>query len=207
MGGLPFWGNAAHVGSNFAEDPWDVVFIGGDPLPGICEVKGIAQLEVDKKKAKGTNGSTITVSGYQPGPFEVSVTVWTSDQWDFLQAWIDKFWIEQQAVRPSKTTVPPVAFDIDHPGCALLGIRTCVIEGISMPEAGSSEGTKVVRIKLYDGRVNEKKTVTKTAKGSRVNVEQVRSQQGLNDVPEKPSAERADLGPTGPRAKPASGSD
>lgn len=207
MGGLPFWGNAAHVGSNFSDDPWDVVFIGGDPLPGICEVKGIAQLEVDKKKAKGANGSTITVSGYQPGPFEVSVTVWTSDQWDFLQAWIDKFWIEQQAARPLKTKIPPVAFDIDHPGCALLGIRTCVIEGISMPEAGSAEGTKTVKIKLYDGRVNEKKTVTKTAKGSRVNVEQVRSQQGLDDVPEKPSAERADLGPSGPRPKPATGSD
>lgn len=205
----PFWGGASAEGENFSLDPWDVVFIGGDPLPGICEVKGIAQLEVDKKKAKGSHGSTITVTGYLPSPFEVTVTVWTEDQKDFLEAWITKFWINPQKEPPKPKGQPQVSLALDHPACAMLGIDTCIVLGISMLEDGSFEGSKVIRIKLMDGRVTEKKNVTKTAEGSRNNVpiDKALQEKQKSAVPPKPSAERADLGPKGPRPKPASGSD
>lgn len=245
MAGQPFWGGASAEGPTFSEDPFDVVFIGGDPLPGVCEVKGIAQLEIDKKKVKGTNGHTITVTGFQPGPFEVTVTVWTSEQDEFLQAWLDKFWIGPQKDRPKTTkrvrtgttqveiatgsdgkpitqTVPTfanvsvkgktknsqVTLDISHPRLAKIGITTCVVQGVSIPEPGSFDGSEVIKIKLIDGRANEKKDVTKTAKGSRVNVaSDPRVSEQKSAVPPKPSGERADLGPKGPRPKPASGSD
>lgn len=214
MAGAPFWGGGAPEGSTFSPEPWDIVFIGGDPLPGICEVKGIAQLEIDKKKAKGSNGSTITVTGYQPGPFEVAVTVWTPAQWDFLQDWIDKFWIAPQkaaatASLPKGKKPPPVALDIAHPACDAVGIVSCIVQGISMPESGGGEGMKVVRIKLFDGRVNEKKSVTKTAKGSANNVKLAKELRpaAKTDTPAPPSTERADLGPKGPRAAPASGTN
>lgn len=232
MSGAPFWGGGSPEGPTFSPDPWDIVFIGGDPLPGICEVKGIAQLEVDKKKAKGSNGVTLTVTGYQPGPFEVSVRVWTPAQWDFLQDWIDKFWVAPQKARPATVTRkvrsgsnpdgtpkfvnqtvknkdPQVTLDIDHPACSALGITTCVVQGIAMPEAGTAEGEKVVKIKLIDGRANEKKTVTKTAKGSSNDAKLTKElrPKEKEGVPPKPSQERADLGPAGPRAAAAGGSD
>lgn len=208
MAGAPFWGGVSPQGSTFSGDPWDVVFIGGDPLPGICEISGIAQLEVDKKKAKGRNGVTLTVTGYQPGPFEVKCSVWTQAQWDFLQAWLDKFWIEQQKQNPVGGRTPQVAMAIDHPACSVVGITTAIIQGVSMPEAASAEGVKVVKIKMIDGRASEKKTVVKTARGSATNAKLAKPVTfGKADVPPAPSTERADLGPTGPRAAAAGGSD
>lgn len=230
MAGAEFWGNAAAEGPTFAPHPWDIVFI-GDPLPGICEVKGIAQLELDKKKQKGTNGLTLTVTGYQPSPFEVAVLLWTQEQWEFMQAWIDKFWITPQKERPQFTTTkkrtgsnkdgtpiftsvttknraPQVAVDISHPALAAIGIASCTVQGISIPEAASAEGTKTIKIKVVENRPSEKKTVVKTARASvNVPLDRALRPKEKSGTPEKPSADRANLGPNGPKTPPASGSD
>ena len=232
MAGAPFWGNAAHIGPAFSDDPWDQVVL-GDPLPGVCEVRGIAQLELDKKKQKGTNGLTLTVTGYQPSPFEVSVVLTTEEQWDFMQAWIDKFWLAPQKQRPQFTTskkrtgsnedgspkfttvrvknrAPQVAVDISHPALDALGIVSCVIQGVSIVENGPSEGTKVIKIKVVEHRASERTDATKTAKastgGNAPLARELRPKE-KNATPERPSADRANLGPGGPKTPPASGSD
>lgn len=227
-----FWGNDAHIGAVFSSDPWDLVIIGGAKLPGIAKVKGIAQLELDKKKTKGTNGVRLTVTGYQPGPFEVSVSIWTDEQWNVMQDWISEFWIEPRKARPEFTTTtkrtgvnpdgtpkfakvttknraPQVAVDISHPALEAIGIVSCVIQGISIPEdEGSNGDIKVVKIKLVESVEPTGKTITKSNKGSSNNVPLATRLQGKkSDTPPKPSTVRADLGPNGPRPAPAQGSD
>lgn len=229
MAGSPFWGNASHIGDTFSDDPQDIVFLGGDPLPGICEVKGIAQLELDKKKTKGTNGVRLTVTGYQPGPFEVSVKYWTQAQDEFLQAWIEKFWIAPRKARPEFTTAkkrtgsnpdgspqfttisvknraPSVAISISHPDLDTLGITSCVVQGISIPELNGD--FKTVKIKVVE-HVEPTKTATKSAKATASDIPLAArlGTKAKGDIPDKPSATRADLGPKGLRTPAASGSD
>lgn len=217
-----FWGNAAHEGPTFALDPWDLVTI-GDPLPGVCEVKGIAQLELDKKKQKGTNGLTLTVTGYQPSPFEVSVVTWTEEQKEFLEAWIEKWWLTPRRERPqfvatkkkdgttvrTKNRAPMVAVDIDHPALQMLGIISCTIQGISIPEAGPFEGSKIIKIKVVEHVAPDGKNVVKTAKGSATNVRLATRLQpkAKAETPEPPSSDRKQLGPDGPPSAAAGGSD
>lgn len=228
---VAFWGNGSHIGKLFSGDPWDTVVIGGMKLPGLCEVRGLAQLELDKKKPKGSNGVTLTVTGYEPGPFEITCTVWTSEQWDWLQDWINKFWALPRKSRPttvekkvrtgsnpdgspkiskvsSKNKASQVALQIEHPALAVLGISSCVVQAVSIPEPGSFEGSKVVKIKVVE-HVLPNGTVTKTAKGTANNValaKELRPKE-KGEAPLMPSKERADLGPKGPRPAPAGGSD
>ncbi|HSS39711.1 MAG TPA: hypothetical protein VLT58_13170, partial [Polyangia bacterium] len=107
-----------------------------------------------------------------------------------------------------KNKAPQVAIDISHPSTDTLGITSCVLQGISIPESASAEGVKVIKIKAIESRATGK-TVTKTAKGSSNNVALAKElrPKALADVPNKPSTERADLGPKGPRPKPGSGSN
>ena len=227
-----FWGNASHIGATFADDPWDIVELGGDPLPGICEVKGLAQLELDKKKQKGTNGLTLTVTGYQPGPFEITCTVWTQEQWEFLLAWIQKFWIQPQLARAEfsevnkrtsstedgkpiykkvkvKNRAPQVALDVRHPALEAIGIMACTIQGISMPESTSAEGFKMVRIKVVEHKPSGKVTVVKTAKGSSSgNVatdDRIPELEEKNKTPEKPSKNMDGFDTDGPDDEPGGG--
>lgn len=231
MAGAPFWGGASAEGPTFAEDPWDIVFIGGDPLPGLCEVKAMAALEVDKKKTKGSNGVTITIQGLQPQPFEVTVRVWTQDQWDFLQAWIDKFWNEPVNAPPpftkkkvktgtdangapqfrevrTPTRKPQVKLEISHPSLSAIGITTCVLLGVPTLDDGSEVGVKICRIRFFDGRLSDKKNATKTAKGAiAVTVHEDVRNTSKASTPAKPSTDRTNLGPKGPKPTPGGGSD
>jgi hypothetical protein len=231
MAGIEFWGNDAHIGPTFALDAWDLVYLGGDPLPGICDIKGLAQLELDKKKTKGTNGVRLTVTGYQPGPFEVSVKIWTADQWDFMQAWIDTFWIGPRKARPEFTTskkktgtdpvthaaifrdvttknrAPQVAISITNPRTELLGITSCVVQGVSIPEDSDGGDVKVIKIKLVE-HVEPTGKATKSARNS-ANAPLAKRlvQKRKDNVPAKPSSDRTDLGPKGVRTPPGGGSD
>lgn len=233
MAGAAFWGNAANEGPTFSSDPWDKVYLGGTALPGICEVKGLAQLELDKKKQKGTNGLTLTVTGYQPGPFEVVCTVWTQAQWEYLLGWIDLYWLTPQAARPqftktkkrtgsdektgksifkevtTKNRQPQVAIDIQHPAVAAIGITSCTIQGVSIPESASADGVKAIHIKVVENRPSEAKTITKTARDSSAgNLTADPHWTGKaekNRTPQLPSQVRSDLGPNGAAPKPGGG--
>lgn len=225
MGGIPFWANPSIAtfgragadggpsGPIYAEDavlgdgsaigkPHDTVKFAGIRLPGICEVKGIAQLQVDNKKGKGLDGSTITITGYQPGPFEVSCKTWTDPQWDVLQAAIADLW----TAPTKKSKLQSVAVDVVHPWLQLLKIKSCAIVGVSLPEPGPEVGTKIVRFKCIENVPSKKKKV-KTAKGSSVGrVQQYASGEApKNAAPTKPSANKKNLAPAGQPASAAAG--
>lgn len=167
--GLPFWDPVPQVatGLTFAQDPWDIVILGGSYLPGICRVDGLPTLAVDKKKAGGVDGATITVNGYLPGPIDIVCTMWTGPQWDHFQVISPRIW---RKPNKGKTKASELAISVSHPALDLWGISSVVVLGVSVPQDGPIVGSKVVKIKCIEF-VPVTGQRTQTAKGVRVNVQ------------------------------------
>ncbi len=179
-------------GSLYAPSEWDQVWLNWQQLPGKCSAKGLPMLAVDKKKAGGVDGATITVQGYLPGPIEIESLIWTPEQWDKWQEIIDFIWR-----RPSKKSkVSELAVQISSPGLDWLGIKLAVVLGITPPEEGPVRGTRVIKIKSIE-YLNLAKYV-KTAKPAPKNVALDLHLVDLKTVGRKPSAN--DGGLAGPRA-------
>jgi hypothetical protein len=208
---------AAGVGATYSSRPDEIVYLAGTPFPGICEIKGIAQLLVntggggsggamgtDVKKAPGRDGATITVTGYQPGPFEFSCMFWTLDQWEVLQVLIDSFF-----TRPNKKQkLKELAHDIHHPHLEMLKIKSAVIQGVTFPEPGPVVGSRVVRFKMFENVPPGPKKKTATVKGSNVGVvpELRKNEQPKNAAPAPPSQNKKNLAPSGQPTPPGGGS-
>lgn len=193
---IPFWDPVSGTaeGPDYAPDPWDTAFVGGVQLPGICSVKGTPTLAFDKKKANGVDGATITVNGYLPGAVDLECLLWTDSQWQIMQAIAPKLWRKPN----KKTKIKELALSVSHPGLALWDINAAVLLGVSVPERGSIEGSKVIRFKCVEYVPTEAKSKTKTAKAAAVvpiapQLNPARNQAG--DAPHK-----TDINPGGPPA-------
>ena len=188
------------INETFASHPWDIAFIGGDPVPGLCEVlDGLTEIGIDNKNPDGKDGSSLTVKGYRPGPFIIACTVWTEEQWGHLQALIDKFWR-----RPTKRTkVDKVAVSVAHPALDLYGINSGALIGCTFPKDGRFEGSKVIQFKFEENVPPKGPRVTKTASDPKV-VKKLRqdASEPKNGAPLPPSSNRKNLGPGGPRPAP-----
>jgi hypothetical protein len=89
-------------------DAYDVVFLGGEQLPGIAHWKPIKRdLKSDTKSPKGTHKGPTTHQGYKPAEIEFTLEVLERDEWDELLAWVDRL-----EPPPGKEKDVPVAWDI-----------------------------------------------------------------------------------------------
>lgn len=131
-------------GPSYSGNPWEVVFLAGVPVPGLCKVKAAPTIKFDKKKPTGENGLTITGQGYLPGPVEIEVMIWTAQQWTFFQEIADLIWVQPK--RGGFRT----AIDIRYPGTDLWKITSVVVEGVSVPEDGPVPQSKVIKIKAFE---------------------------------------------------------
>jgi len=211
---------AAIINRTYAIHPWDTATIDGHQLPGICRVMdGMTKIGIDLKKPDGKDGSTITVKGYRPGPFELSVSVWTKTQWDALTTVLDAIWRRPQKKAKGKTHVSDIAVPIFHPALALYGISSCAIQGVTFPSDGPFDGAKTVKIKCLENVPPGPKKQTKTAAsktGLAPSFSAAQSivdangnevvQSTVNSTPTPPSKNRKSLGPGGPAPTPANGS-
>ena len=216
MAGIEFWDSGVKTGTpiggngdasagrvinaTFQDHPWDIAYIDGDPLPGMCDVSdGLTEIGIDNKNPDGKDGSAITVKGYRPGPFIIECTVWTSEQWDFLQALIDKVWRRPR----KKSKVAQIAVSVQHPKLYLFGISSGALTGITFPRSASFDGGKTVSFKFIENVGVGVTRVTKTTTDPIV-VEKQRQdpRSPKNEAPAPPSKNRANLGPGGPKAAP-----
>ena len=53
MAGAAFWSSAANEGPLYSRNPWYTLKFDGFQLPGECEVKGLAQLELGRAVVVG----------------------------------------------------------------------------------------------------------------------------------------------------------
>ncbi len=148
------------INQTFSDHPWDVAFISGLRLPGICEVlDGLTQIGIDNKNPDGKDGSTLTLKGYRPGPFEISCVTWTRAQDDELQEIEDFVWRRPQ----KKAKVASVAMEVYHPALERRGIATGALIGITFPRPGPFEGSKVVHFKFIENVPPGPKRQTKSS--------------------------------------------
>lgn len=202
MSDIPFWDGYSTFtngvvtgpafGSLYSDNPWDVVILGTERLPGISKGRGFPTLGIDKKKSKGRDGLAFSVNGYLPGPVEIESVIWTPEQWSKWQEIIPGIWR-----RPTTGSVKgsALAITVSHPAFQFVGINKLVIIGIAPPEKGAFSQSMVIKLKALEfvppGAVNNK-TVQAAPAGPSV-TQHYRTQ----DAPAPPSA--GGNGLTGPR--------
>jgi hypothetical protein len=113
---IPFW----------TDDPesWDTVVLGGATLPGIAEVHFDKSRDVDKKKSKGNDGITLTDNGADAAEGEITLTIWTAEQWRDWQRIKPK-------LDPQKAGGIKSPLTIIHPMAASAGVDTVYVEKLS----------------------------------------------------------------------------
>jgi hypothetical protein len=197
-------------GNIWADNPWDVVYLDDAPMPGICDVAGLARLRLDDKKAKGQNGSVLTIQGYQPGPFDIVCTIWTPEQFEILCNLIDNIWNIPRADASSRKELTKKlrkAHTVSHPKLDLYKIAFCEVQEVAFPEDGSEQGTKVFKFKCKEVKPPQKTNATKTPKatGPTRIPEYQDKDRPANLAPAAPSKNPKNLRPGGPPAAAASG--
>ena len=167
-GGQPVWGRNDQGESSsdaplFATDPWDTFWLGTRQLPGQCEISpgGVAAVEVNVKKGKGTAGARVTLAGYAPKQFQVTCEICTAAQWAELQDIIDVYW-----TIPNKTSnLSQIAVSVFHPNLAWIKIFSAVLVQVTPLVRGKSgEGFKMTTLTFQENATPQKnKNVTKSA--------------------------------------------
>jgi len=137
---------------------WDVIYLGSQQLPGIVEVSVRKLRDIDKKKAAGQNGATLTLHGFDPAEGDIKVTIWTPQQFIDLQTMLRAILIPSGKSQPDP-------LDVTHPKFQTAGVTSVVPVGIDSIDKGSVQGTMTLTLKVveYIARSKTKavKTVTK----------------------------------------------
>lgn len=134
--GLPHW----------HDDPeaFDALFLAGQQIPGVAQVKVSRKVKIDKKSPKGKNKATITKQGVEAA--EVQITIRLLDAADFEA--IKELMPLLEPVADKKTTGSDDALDIAHWATWMRNIESIVIEEVDGPEL--NDGIFELKIKAVE---------------------------------------------------------
>lgn len=121
---------------------WDVVYLGGEILPGIASVTVTTAGDIDERKSPGVRLSTPVDKGEKAAKVLISLTVLPS-MYDRLREVIAPI------LRPQSKTGARQPMEIEHPLCELWGIGVVIVESVTTPNP-SSGGTMAVRINCVE---------------------------------------------------------
>jgi hypothetical protein len=158
-------------GPLYSENAWDRVTLNGNEIPGICAVKCESKLQIDQQKGPKHDGALLVVQGVLPSPIDISVTIWTEQQWGTFVELIPLIWRKPnksgdinsiaKTLRLSQAAAAQalLAVDIIHPACQMFGINYVIVSGMSQPEDGPVPQSKVIRIKCVQYLPPSRKTI------------------------------------------------
>ncbi len=120
---------SSKVGNPFTNPgSWDKLTLeggaGGYTLPGIVKISYEAGLNEDSAPTPGQNGRNTTLLGYKPASFDVSVQVWTEEQFEELRRIVEIF-------RPKNDGAKAKAVLAIHPQIQFLGVKYVYITSIT----------------------------------------------------------------------------
>jgi len=202
---VPFWAEVPAAGaltpSNVQLPAWDVVFLAGEQLPGLCVVTGRQGKRFDVKKTKGSSFATLTHQGQDPAEVKVVERIWTRQQ-------LHALWRIMPILQLSSTSLADgsiQAMEIRHPAVDLMGISAVVLRTVDLPHASAQKGVFEVTYDLLEYRPMRKNVnVTGTANGAAYDVK-MQTDQGSDQialaplVPPQPPF--TDTGPAGARGR------
>lgn len=131
----------------FAPDAWDTFTINSVPWQGKFEFRGAERhFRWDHKNPPGVDGAYDTFRGTQPQPFDLTVYIWTDQQWN---RWTSVF--VPLLTYPGAKVGQVFAVTIGHISLSAIGVSACVVLGVgAMEPAGEDKMFKVrVRLKEY----------------------------------------------------------
>lgn len=154
LASLVHWGE----GPAYLENEWETIFFNDIQMPGLVEVDGAVQLKIDKKKSGGSDGIDLTATGLLPGPVDISITLWTLQQWIEFQKKKPLLWVSPDRGFPVQ------AVEVHHPAFNLWDINLIVIENVSVPKRGPIPQSIVIKMRCQHWRPPTKKNRTMTVK-------------------------------------------
>lgn len=166
MAGIPWWYSTLTPDdylfdqSRGVTNPWDMVYLNGELLPGVAypEVNKGHKLQI--KEAAGTSGGTITDQGFHPAEVDITWMIWTPLQWEAAQKILPKL------EPPPAANYKMPAFSINHPATLVRGIMSIEIEKIMGPTAGHIPGTRIIKLKCWELLKPGNKSQTNTPGGT-----------------------------------------
>lgn len=181
---IAFWDDqeVGYRGSDYLSNPHDTLFLGTKKLgtiqvPGLVSVKITRAVRVTKQKATGRDGATKIIRGMEPAKVEVLITVWTPRQYRLLntlrniifppegkKSTNDTIVLDGVVVRVDNTPRTQ-AFDIRHPECDAMGIRSVVPLSTTSMTAGT-KGERSISITFESHHKPPKGSATRKVEGS-----------------------------------------
>lgn len=141
---------------------WDVVIIGGQESPGLCELDGFDRKhDWDRKKGKGAAGETITFTQKPAAEGKLTFTFWTRDH---FTAWA-RF---RPLFKYDPTKKAPSPFDIFHPTLADNDIKSVVCGSLGGIKHVGGNKYQVV-VELLEFNPPPPKSAVSTPDGSKSN--------------------------------------
>lgn len=121
-------------------EDWDVLYLGGQRLPGVARVEVKLPGSLDVKKPKGGKKAYLTDTGAQPARVDIALELLPSDLAELERV------IPTLRARAANGGQNPLA--IAHPQCRMWGVDVVKVGDISapMPRAGGSYVVKIQAI-------------------------------------------------------------
>jgi hypothetical protein len=146
-----------------APQVWDVMTVGGVPLPGLAKVKAKRKYKTDVKNAAGADGATLTGLGHEPTEASITLRIWTEAHWEQLKT------VAPLLMPPPKKGLPsPV--DVSHPTLAFLKVRSLYFTEIGAPEESSRGVWEVELVATEYLPIKGGANVTKTPLGANAKI-------------------------------------
>jgi hypothetical protein len=156
---------------------WDTAMLAGEKLPGICDVKCERTLQIDQQKGPKSDGAALVMNGVLPATVDITVTIWTEEQWTKFIAIVPLFWrkpnkdspdvqarADNQQLSLTDAQNSMAASAIFWPGLIYLDISQVIVTSISAPEPGPVEQSKNIRIKCLEYQPPTRKTAPSKVK-------------------------------------------
>ncbi len=105
---------------------WDIVYLDGTALPGVCTCKINATRAIETVHEKGKDGVSQKDNGYKGALVEIGITIWKEEQLVELNKQIPDF-------HPRKTGAASGPVSLEHPTALLLGVTGIRITKINVP--------------------------------------------------------------------------
>ncbi len=161
---------------------WDVVYLGGEILPGIANVTVTTAGDIDERKSAGVRLSTPIDKGEKAAKVNITLTV--------LPAFYDRLReVIAPILRPQTKTGARSPLAIQHPLCELWGIGVVLVESATTPNP-TSGGTMTVQIQCIEWSPAPKQAKPKTTvrQGQPITEEQFNAATAPENVDEQKSA-------------------
>lgn len=124
----------------YVRDPWDVVLLDRQEIPGACRIVGLSvSSKIDVKTPAGSDGGNVSDRGYEPAQFRIVVQLWTAEQYE-------KWSKLQQVIRPRPGKGGVRRFAVAHPDLSDKGIAEVLVTSVSGLDESGAAGVREAEI-------------------------------------------------------------